>query len=294
MRSLLLFVTAGVVLAAISPDYVNQILAWRKAREAELRAGDGWLSVAGLFWLSDGANTAGTDPSSAIMLPAGSAPAHVGIFEFHDGRTTFRPDPGSGALVNGKPAQSAELKSDTDTGGPDMVTCRDLTMFVIHRGNRYAIRLRDKSSEYRRDFTGLHWYPVKPEYRVVAKWVAYAKPKPMSIPNVLGETEQDSSPGYAEFKLQGKELRLTPVIDEGQLFFIFRDLTSKTATYQPGRFLYSDLPKNGEVVLDFNKAYNPPCAFTPYATCPLPPAENRLPVAIEAGELRYGKGHPER
>lgn len=293
MRYLLLFLTAGVALASIPSDYVSQILAWRKAREAGLKADDGWLTVAGLFWLSNGANTVGADPASVITLPVGSAPSHAGVFEFHDGHTTFLPDAGSGALVNGKAVQSVELKSDTDEGGPDLVTCRGLTMFVIHRGNRYAIRLRDKNSKYRREFTGLHWYPVKPEFRIVAKWIAYQKPKPISIPNILGETEDDLSPGYAVFALHGQDVRLMAVVENDQLFFIFRDPTSKTTTYQSGRFLDTDLPKNGEVILDFNKAYNPPCAFTHYATCPLPPSQNRLPVAIEAGELRYGKGHPE-
>jgi uncharacterized protein (DUF1684 family) len=160
-------------------------------------------------------------------------------------------------------------------------------MFVIQRGDRYGIRLKDKNSRFRREFTGLHYFPVREQYRLTARFVPDARKIP--IPNILGQTESVSSPGYVEFTLDGRKLRLTPVEESpGSLFFIFRDLTSGKETYGSGRFLDTDMPKNGQVVLDFNKAYNPPCAFTPFATCPLPPKENRLPVRIEAGEMKYG------
>jgi uncharacterized protein len=161
-------------------------------------------------------------------------------------------------------------------------------MFVIQRGKRFGIRLRDRNSEMRKNFTEIKYFPISEAYRVKARFVPSNPPKMISVPNILGETSDEPSPGYAEFTLRGHACRLTPVTEGDQLFFIFKDLTSGKETYPPGRFLYTDMPKNGEVVLDFNKAYNPPCAFTPYATCPLPPAENRLPIRIEAGELRYG------
>lgn len=162
-------------------------------------------------------------------------------------------------------------------------------MFVIHRGNRYAIRLKDTGSKFRQEFTGLHWFPVRASYRVTARFVRYETPKMIAIPNILGETEKEASPGYVVFTLQGHPFRLYPVVEGNQLFFIFHDQTSGKETYPSGRFLDADLPKEGKVLLDFNKAYNPPCAFTPYATCPLPPKQNRLATRIEAGELNYGQ-----
>lgn len=267
--------------------YEASIARWRQDREAALKADGGWLTVAGLFWLKDGVNSAGAGANSAIQLPRG--PAHLGEFDFRDGKITFRADPAVTVNVNGKPAKEAPLRSDTDPDGPDRVSVDDLTMFPIHRGQRYAIRLKDKESEFRRSFTGLHWYPVRPEYRVVARFVSYDTPHTMVVPNILGETEEQPTPGYAAFTLHGHEYRLDPVLEENQLFFIFRDQTSGKETYGSGRFLYADMPKNGQVILDFNKAYNPPCAFTPYATCPLPPKQNRLAVRIEAGELKYGE-----
>ncbi|MGI8741973.1 MAG: DUF1684 domain-containing protein [Bryobacteraceae bacterium] len=278
MRSILCAILTAACLTAFTYD--QDIETWRQTREASLKADDGWLTVAGLFWLHEGENTVGSDPASAIVLPRG--PSRFGVFEFHGGKTSFRP----ASLVAG----DAPMMFHTDTSSePEQVRSGDFTMFVIHRGSRYAVRLKDKQSEFRKSFTGLHWYPVRADYRIVAKWVPYPEPKTMAVPNILGETTQEPSPGYAEFELHGKQYQLHPVLEGKQLFFIFRDLTSGKETYPPGRFLYSDLPAGGHVILDFNKAYNPPCAFTPYATCPLPPPQNRLAARIEAGELNYGK-----
>jgi uncharacterized protein (DUF1684 family) len=285
MTRLIISVLATASAFADMP-YQATIEQWRQQREANLKADDGWLTVAGLIWLKDGANTTGTAPSSDILLPRG--PAKVGVFHFHNGKTIFHPALGAAILVNGKPAtQAADLKPDSD-GRPDQLTFDGLTMFVIHRGNRYAIRLKDTASKFRKDFTALQWFPVDPTYRVTAKFVAYKTPTLLAVPNILGETEQEPSPGYVLFTLRGHEFRLDPVLEDNQLFFIFHDETSGKETYAPGRFLYSDLAKDGQVILDFNKAYNPPCAFTPFATCPLPPKQNRLAVRIEAGERKYG------
>lgn len=274
---------------ATTPDaaYRAEIEQWRKVREAGLKADDGWLTVAGLFWLRHGDNTVGTDPASDIVLPKGSAPAKVGEFDFHDGITSFEAAPGVSVFVDGQPATSGVLKPDS-SGSLDVLGVNDLTMFVIERGERYAIRLKDKNSPRRKAFTGLKYFPVKEEYRVVAKFVPYAPPKSIPIPNILGQVEQTPSPGYVVFTLNGHECRLDPITEGDSLFFIFKDLTSGHETYPPGRFLNTAMPKNGQVILDFNKAYNPPCTFTPFATCPLPPEENKLAIAIEAGELRYG------
>jgi uncharacterized protein (DUF1684 family) len=285
MSRLIVFLLAAAIAFGDMP-YQTSIEQWRQQREASLKADGGWLTVAGLIWLKDGANAAGSDASSDIVLPRG--PAKAGVFEFHDGKITFHPAPGAAILVNGKAASVAtEMKPDTE-GKPDQVTLDGLTMFVIHRGNRYAIRLKDTASKFRKEFTALQWFPVDPSYRVTAKFVAYKTPTLITIPNILGETEKNPSPGYVLFTLRGHEFRLDPVAEDDQLFFIFHDETSGKETYPPGRFLYSDLAKDGKVVLDFNKAYNPPCAFTPYATCPLPPKQNRLAVRIEAGERKYG------
>jgi len=171
----------------------------------------------------------------------------------------------------------------------DVAKVGRLSLFVIKRSDKYGIRLKDPDSQYRREFHGIESYPAKEEYKVTAKWL----PEPRKIPilNIVGQTEEMDSPGVAVFQLNGQEYRVRPVLetpDAKELFYIFRDQTSAKETYGAGRFLYSAMPAGGQVVLDFNKAYNPPCAFTPYATCPLPPAENRLAVRIEAGEKKYG------
>jgi uncharacterized protein (DUF1684 family) len=161
------------------------------------------------------------------------------------------------------------------------------TFTVIERSGRYAVRLKDNESKLRSSFAGMRWFPARESYRVNARFVSYPQPKTLAIPNILGSSYPYPSPGYVVFQIDGTEFRLEPVIEEGdkELFFIFRDRTAGKETYGAGRFLYTDLPRDGKVELDFNKAENPPCAFTPYATCPLPPRQNVLPVRIEAGEL---------
>jgi len=271
-------------------DYTAAIEKWRQDRETRLKADDGWLTVAGLFWLKEGENRFGTDPTDDIVLPAGSAPGLVGVLDFHGGKTAVRVEAGATVTSEGRQVTTMELRPDT-SGSPDVLAVGDLSMYVVERGGRYAIRLKDKNNKNRREFTGLKWYPIRENYRVTATFVEYDPPKQVQVPNILGQSENLPSPGYASFTLNGKKLRLEPVLEEPdakELFFIFRDLTSGEGTYPSGRFLYAEMPKEGKIVLDFNKAYNPPCAFTPYATCPLPPKQNKLPVRIEAGEMNYG------
>jgi uncharacterized protein len=284
------FLLAFGVILFVQPaqsDYKTQIEQWHARRVEALTSDSGWLTVAGLFWLKEGRNTVGAGAGNQILLPKGSAPDKLGVFEFHNGATTFEPAPGADVSVDGKPAVASPLKSDA-SGAPDVIQIRDLTMYVIQRGKRFGIRLKDKNSKMRDEFTEIKYFPIDERYRVKAKFVPYHPPKMIPVPDILGETSNEPSPGYAEFTLNGHACRLDPVAEGDVLFYIFKDLTSGKETYPPGRFLYADLPKNGEVILDFNKAYNPPCAFTPYATCPLPPPENHLPIRIEAGELRYG------
>jgi hypothetical protein len=272
-------------------SYRSEIQAWRDRREASLKAEGGWLSVAGLFWLKDGPNRFGTDAKGDIVLPAGSAPPRAGVFDLAAGKVTVTFERAVDASLEGHPVTRAELRPDT-SGSPDVVSLGRLTFFVIERDGRLAIRLKDRESPPRKAFTGLHWFDVKEDYRVTARYVAYAEPKSIKVPNILGYTEAMPSLGYAVFERDGQEIRLEGVLEEKgakQLFFIFRDQTSGKETYGAGRFFYADMPKDGRIVLDFNKAYNPPCAFTAYATCPLPPPQNWMPVRIEAGELTYGK-----
>ena len=269
MRYAALLLT-GICMAATTA-YQDGILEWRKSRDGALRAADGWTSLAGLFWLHEGANAFGADPASDVPLPAG--PAHAGNFELRGGKITVTMD-----------GQTRTVQPDSK----DVVVVGRLNLWPIKRGDRYGIRLKDPESEYRRGFRGIQYFPIDESYRITAKWVA--APRQIPILNVLGQTEPSENPGYAVFQLSGKEMRLYPIVEEPgdkQLFYIFRDLTTGKETYPAGRFFYSEMPKDGQVVIDFNKAYNPPCAFTPYATCPLPPKENYLPVRIEAGEKTY-------
>jgi uncharacterized protein (DUF1684 family) len=267
---LMLFLAALPLVAALT--YESEIATWRQNREAKLKRDGGWLTVAGLFWLHEGPNTIGSGPKNDVVLPAG--PAQAGVFELHGGKVT--------AKIAGS---SRELRPDSD----DVVNVDRLHLYVIKRSDKFGIRLKDPQSQFVKEFRGIDYYPPKEDYRVTAKFVA--DPKKIPITNILGQTEPEDSPGYVIFELHGKEYRLRPVLDDPSspdLFFIFKDPTSQKETYGAGRFLDTDPPKEGKVVLDFNKAYNPPCAFTPYATCPLPPPENRLAVGIEAGEKRYG------
>jgi len=268
---------------ADAPTYRQSVEKWRQAYEAQLKSDSGWLTVSGLFWLHDGDNTFGSGPLNDIVLPA-SAPASAGSFEFHAGHTTVHVKSGVHATLNGKPIETAEMHSDSNS---DQLVIGDLTLYVHSSGDRYTIRLRDKNSQLRKDFTGTRWFPVDESYRVTARYVPYDKPKQIEIQNVMGDTLQETIVGYVAFKIQGQELRLDAEVDGSDASFVFRDLTSGHETYAASRFLDTKIEKDGSVVLDFNQAYNPPCAYNPYTTCPLPPPENRLAVRIEAGEKTY-------
>lgn len=268
-------------------DYRSEMKAWRAQQESELKAENGWLTVAGLFWLKEGPNRFGSDAGNDIVLPKNSAPGRTGTFELRGGTTTLTVAEGANVTANGELVRVIEMKPDTSEK-PTVVKVNDLTLTVIKRGARYGIRLRDKNSQLRRNFTGQHWYPARESYRVTARFIPHQQPTELAVPNVLGDVLKMPSPGLLVFKLNGRAYSLAPVSeDDGKLFIIFRDLTSGKQTYPAGRFLYADAPVNGQVTLDFNQAVNPPCAFTPYATCPLPPTENRLKVAIAAGEQTY-------
>jgi len=270
--------------------YEASIVKWRQEKEQALRADDGWLTVAGLFWLKEGSNRFGSDPANPILLPK-PAPAHLGDLVLHGGIITVEPANSPELLLNGTRAKRAELKVQPRT---DVLKYRDLTFFVIHRGDKFAVRLRDTNNPARKAFAGMKFFPVDPQYRIEANWLPSDPRKKVAIPTILGTKVDMPSPGAIEFSLEGVKYQLTPVLESPEsreLFIIFGDRTNARGTYGSGRFLYSDLPKDGKVLLDFNKAENPPCAFTPYATCPMPPKENKLSVAIPAGERFTGHAH---
>jgi uncharacterized protein len=261
---------------------------WRQQREASLKSDHGWLTVSGLFWLHEGENRFGSSPVNDIVLPEGETPAEAGIFEFRGGKTTLHADAGVAITLDGKPVTTAEIRPDSD----DQLVLGNLTLLVHQSGDRYAIRLRDKNSKLRKEFTGLHWFPIDESYRVTAHYIPYDKPKQVEVQNILGDTGKTTVAGYVVFTLRGQEYRLEPEdADSDGMFFVFRDLTSGKETYPAARFLVTAPPKDGTVVLDFNEAYNPPCAYNPYTTCPLPSPENRLKTRIEAGEMAYKHDH---
>ncbi len=265
--------------------YTADILAWRQGKEDSLRRDDGWLTLAGLFWLQEGENTVGSNSDSQIALPAGTTPDSVGVIEFHDGTATLRTN--EPVLVDGKQVTTAVLRDDSAEGGPSLVTIGAITLFVIKRSDQFAIRVRNANSPERQAFTGRKWFDIDPAYRVRATFVRHESVRTLTVISTTGMPTNMENPGYAEFDLHGKRLRLEAFADDDggdELWFIFKDATSGVSTYSAARFVYASLAADGSVDLDFNKAYSPPCAFTKYATCPLPPKGNHLPVAIEAGE----------
>ncbi len=264
-------------------SHADSIRAWQKHRDEGLRSPTGWLSLVGLFWLKPGDNTIGSASSNDFVLPKSSAPALAGKFHLEGSTVTFAD------------ARGASKQLSADESAPAGAKIGTTALFLIKRGDRYAIRAKDSASPVLVNFKGMKYFPVNESLNLEAKFVPDAKKIP--ILNILGQTDLEESPGIVEFTLKGKPYHLRALYEDTAsgktLYFLFKDTTNKTLTYPAGRMLNLPLPENGVVHLDFNRAYNPPCTFTPYATCPLPPAENRLPIAIEAGELRYGKGHPE-
>jgi len=264
--------------------HTREIALWQKNRAERLLAEDGWLSLVGLHWLNEGEN--------ALDIPhEGDAPPGKLVME--SGVVTL--DPSAPMTIDGKSVTAPViLLDDSQNDGPTVVKAGTVRFQVIKRGLRYALRVKDANAETRTHFQGLEYFPTDPKWRVEARFEPYNPMKKIPIVDVTGRTEDSDSPGALVFTVDGKEYRIDPVLEEGsdELFIIFRDATSKDATYPSGRYLYAKKPGvDGKVIVDFNKAYNPPCSFTPYATCPLPPVQNRLPLRIEAGEKKYAGGH---
>lgn len=292
----LLFLVAGSCKRAaprIDPVvYAKEIAQWQTGRLAELKSENGWLTLVGLFWLKEGDNKLGSDPANEMVLPKDKVPADAGVFTLRNGVVQFDAPPKSGFTVEGKPATQLTLKSDDD-GSPTVLHLGSLTFQIIKRGEKLGLRVRDSQNPDRLNFAGTQFYPVDLQWRIDAQFVPYNPPKPVSITNVLGMESGEASPGAVKFEVDGKSYQIDAITEKGETryFMIIADKTSGKETYGAGRYLYVDPPDSvGHMVIDFNKAYSPPCAFTKFATCPLPPRQNRLPFPIEAGE-KYS-GHP--
>lgn len=297
--ALLLLVTmaTGDAHTAAPPTWKQELLDWRVKHVADLQKPDGWLSLAGLEWLAAGDNSFGGAADNKVHLP-GTSVAHLGVLRLKDDTVRLVEPAGgfpAGFLVAGAAATPQVLRTDADHDKHAVhMTVGTLNIYVIRRADRFALRVKDSNSQALREFRGLKWYEPDAAYRVPAKWIPYNPVKKMTLLNMTGTSYEAPVPGAAEFQLSGVTYRLEPVLEEDppKLFFILRDTTSTSTTYGASRFLYTGLPsagvaQPGELVLDFNHLENPPCAYTPFATCPLPPAGNRLPIALPVGELRY-------
>ncbi|HEY1378788.1 MAG TPA: DUF1684 domain-containing protein [Gemmataceae bacterium] len=274
--------------------YADEIRRWRSDRETKLRADNGWLTLAGRYPLKEGRNTFGTGKSNDVIFPAalkGTGPERLGTIDVDPkaNKVTLKLADGV-SMVRGGKSFSGERALGTATDKRDWVGLGRLSMHVIERDGKYFLRLADNESPVRKNFAGCVWYPPDEAYRVEARFVPYPEVKTLSIVNIVGEVSKQPCPGYAEFQLHGKAHRLDAIKEGEGLFFVFRDATAGDTTYRAARFLdVEKQPKANETfTLDFNKAYNPPCAFSAYTTCPLPPKQNILKTRIEAGE-KYEK-----
>ena len=290
---------AGAALAAEAPpaDWAQSLAQWRAERAQNLAKPEGWLSLTGLEPIAEGANPFGGAADNAVRLK-GEVPPHLGVLQ-RDGNTVkLLPPPGGfppQLRVDGQAPQAGQLLRGDDEPQPTRLSAGTLVFYVIRRADRVILRVKDSQAPTRTGFQHLNWYPPDAAFRVQARWTPYTPPKTISIPSIIGTEDQSPVPGVAEFTLDGRQYRLEPILEEPgdtELFFILRDRTSPATSYGAGRFLYSGFPDHGldrpgTLWLDFNRLQNPPCAYTPYATCPLPPKQNWLDVALPVGEKKY-------
>ena len=268
-------------------DFAKETKAWRDEQEKRLKSEDSWLAVVGLHWLKEGSNSIGASDRATIVLPEG-APLKLGVITFTKGSASIMFDTVDKVTMDGKPVQKGQeyLLATDKKENPTQIKAGSVNFFLIDRPNGVGIRVKDPNSHARKHFKGRKWYAPDEKFKIEAKWTELQTPKMLTVPDVLGNENDEISPGYATVDIGGKKVDLYPTKEGEKLFFVFKDKTSGKETYGAARFLYASLPQNGKVTLDFNRAVNPPCAFTDFATCPLPPKENRLDVAIPAGELK--------
>jgi len=270
-------------------DWVQSVQAWRTKHETDYRRD--WATIAGLHFLEPGSHSLGSDRKSDIVLPEG-VPGTVGQIVVADGWVRYEPATGVTPVQNGKPLTGTVVLKEPGKEAVDEIAVNDVKFAVHESGKRLSLRVWDPDGKQAREFAGFDWFPIDPNYRVVATFVPDAKPIDIPVVNTYGDADVMASEGVVEFTLNGKTVRLRPFTTRPKRFyFVFRDGSSGHETYETARFLYSDLRDDGTTVLDFNEAYNPPCAFNPYTTCPIPIKENRLAVKILAGEKAYGGNH---
>ncbi|NNF58663.1 MAG: DUF1684 domain-containing protein [Rhodothermaceae bacterium] len=282
----------GCAVGASDDEFRVDWEAWQQTRYADLQAPDGYLSLAGLYWLEDGEHAFGSDASNALVFPD-KAPARIGTFMVDDSTVTMRIEPGADVMHDGAAVTEMVMQDDHD-GKPTVVYLDSLNWYVIRRSRGLAIRLLDTESAVRIGFDGIDTFPLDPAWRLEARFEPYDPPREINMPSITGVDERETVPGAVVFDLNGETYRLdvTGVPGDDRYFVVFGDATNGTETYGGGRFVWIDAEdENGRIVIDFNRAYNPPCVFSPYATCPLPPPQNRLPFGIEAGERNYSAAH---
>jgi uncharacterized protein (DUF1684 family) len=278
----------------VDPDYQAQISEWRARRVENLQAEGGWLTVVGLHWLRQGVNRFGSDPSAEIVLDAPGIPPVAGTLELGEQGVVARAASESGALINGEPFIETTVSSDAQ-GRPDVFSLGRLSFYLIERSGKLAARVKDPESEARRGFEGISYFEIDERYRVIAVLEAYEEIRQVEIPTITGDPAVMLAPGLLRFELDGRQLALEPYVDapgDDSYFLVFRDRTSGDTSYGGGRFLVAEaVDQDGTTTIDFNYAYSPPCAFTAFATCPLPTPQNSLPIPIEAGEKFAQEGH---
>ncbi len=271
--------------------YTEEIRQWQTNRTTQIQREDGWLSLAGLFWLKDGENIIGTDPSNAVVFPAGSTQAKAGIIILHNGNLTINAEREAKIRYQDSPVIRMKLTSDeSGEAQPTILTTGSLSFYAIKRGDRFGIRVKDKNNPALKNFRGLNFFPIDPAWRIEAIYKPYPEPKIIEIASIIGTVDTDTCPGALIFQIDGQTCSLDVIADPGtrELYVMFTDETTEKETYGNGRQLSTAPPdEKRKVILDFNKAFNWPCAYTPYATCPIPPKQNHIPVRIEAGEKNY-------
>jgi uncharacterized protein len=275
----------------VDDAYRKEIDTFRQERNDGLKKPESWLSLVGLFWLQEGDNRFGSGAENRVIFPEGSAPEVAGNLVRHGDKVSVEAAAGAGLTSDGKPVTRMALAADSDKDGPTRLELGSLRFYAIRRGDRLGVRVKDTNSPLLKNFQSLDTYPTRADWRFEARFEPYDPVKKVQVPNVLGQIDDVASAGAVVFEVAGKTYRLDGLGEPGEgLSLIFADDTNGGETYGAGRFLDTDPPKDGKVVVDFNKAYNPPCAFTAFATCPLPPKQNRLALRVEAGEKKFAGG----
>jgi uncharacterized protein (DUF1684 family) len=281
------------LVAAEPSDEYARIAAWRAKRLATLTSETGWLTPIALYWLKAGENSFGRGSDRAFSLNDAALAPDTGAFVLKDGRVRYVAHDSKAMTYLGKPVTSLELVSDAEENPTELIA-GSLHFMLIDRSGHLGIRVRDSVSPNRLEFKGLQYFPPRPDWHIEAHFEPYVPERRIPIVNILGMTDEMTSPGAIVFERDGRSWRLDAILEapgDRQLFVMFSDATSGKETYGAGRFLYVDPPVADRIGIDFNQAYNPPCAFTDFATCPLPPEENRLALRVDAGELKYDRSH---